>query len=173
MLIPILLDVDGVLVHSASIEAARTTSREPEGSSFYYAAQVDPLCAARLLRLFRAAEGVRWVLCSEWRRWDSHRAGLKRALYSAGFDRMEVRMDATPYLGQFKDDARRTEECKAYLATWNRAQGSHLKPEEVLVLDDGIVSGFHQAHPRPNHFTGGLQDSHVEEAIAFLQAKSR
>ena len=173
MLIPVLLDVDGVLVHSASIAAARATSREPEGSSFYYAAMVDPLCAARLLRLFRAVEGVRWVLCSEWRRWDSHRSGLKRALVNAGFDRMEVRMDATPYLPQSEDDNRRSEECRVYLENWNREQGSHLKPEEVLVLDDGIVSDFHQAHPRPNYFTGGLQDFHVEEAIAFLQAKSR
>jgi hypothetical protein len=154
------LDVDGVLVHSGTIDGGRT-SGEPHGSSFFYAAQVDPACAARLFRLCEAT-GAKLVVASAWRNFDAQMSGLRRALFAAGFSRRPWIGSTGTIPGALDGPARRAAECQQWLDT---------HPEAGLrsfVLDDGWVPGFLQLEARPAYFAGGLLDVHVEEAIRLL-----
>ena len=163
------LDVDGVLVHSGSVEGGRA-SGEPCGSSFYYAAQVDPACGARVKRIVEET-GARIVVSSTWRRFEAQMSGLRRALLNAGFDRRtlrEVLVGSTPTLGGTglvtaiaQDRTERQMEVEAWLA-------QHPEITSYLVIDDHPLPGHPQLEPRPDYFGGGLLEAHIEQATRIL-----
>ena len=151
------LDVDGVLVHSGTVNLGRETG-EPFGSSFYHAATVDLACVQRVLRIVEAT-GAKIVVTSTWRRFDGASTALRRAFLNAGVDRRALRdlfVGSTPHLGEKRD-----EEIRAWLA-------EHQGTTSYIVIDDGIVGKHPQLTDRPNHFTGGILDAHVDEAIHIL-----
>lgn len=151
------LDVDGVLAHAGTQGKGRGESVD---SSFYYLAQVDPACMLRLKRVLDAT-GAKVVVSSTWRRWDAPMTGLRRAFLDAGFDRIGLRgiwMGSTPYL----PSERREDEITLWLK-------EHPEVTKYAVLDDGFIPGHPQLDSRPNHFTGGLQDEHVDVLIGLLQ----
>lgn len=152
------LDVDGVLVHSGSLARGRA-SGEPGGSSFFHAATVDPDCALRLKRILDTT-GAKIVVSSVWRRFDAQMIGLHRAILNAGYPNgRAVRAlfaGSTPHLG---------EDRPAEIAAWLAA---HPEVTRHVVLDDGPIPGHPQVEPRPNHFEGGLLDSHADQAIRLL-----
>jgi hypothetical protein len=155
----IFLDVHGVLVHSETVGRGKATG-EAFGTSFYHAATVDHACVQRVMRIVRAT-GARIVLSSTWRRFAGQSNGLRHAFVQAGVDRREVRAlfwGATPHLGE-----NRAEEVTEWIGS-----NPDVDVERYLVIDDGVVGNHPQLSNRPNHFTGGLQDHHVEEAIRLL-----
>lgn len=153
------LDVDGVLVHHDSIGGARASG---ERGSFYYAAMVDPACAARLVRVL-AQTDAQVVVSSTWRQVPEQVSGLRRALLAAGLSKAQCRTFAyTEQRNDVREDAvRRHVECRAWLLG-----APHVT--RILCLDDGWVSPDWAFDPLPNYFTGGLLDAHVEPAIAWL-----
>lgn len=161
-MIVIFLDVDGVLVHSDSIGGGRA-SGEPGGSSFFFAAQIDPACVARLFRLCEAT-GAKLVLASAWRMHEAQVTGLRRALIAAGFPRRGTLLGRTGTLpGPLDGPARRAAEIQAWLDTCS------LPGVRPFVLDDGYVPGFPQLNDRPSYFGGGLQDTHLDAALTLLR----
>jgi hypothetical protein len=153
----IFLDVDGVLMHSGTIERGKL-SREPRDSSFYHAVLIDPVCVGRLMRIVRETD-AKLVLASAWRKYDHQSTGLHRAFVTWGLSGREVRelfTGSTPVAG---DDR------AAEISAWLKAR---LDVTSYVVIDDSIVQGHPQANPRPDHFDGGLQDATVEDAIRIL-----
>lgn len=151
------LDIDGVLLHVGTQGLGRT-SGEPWGSSFYFAATLDPACVLRLKKVLDAT-GARVVVSSVWRTHDDQMTGLRRAMLNAGYDRQALRdvfVGATPVIGQERDV-----EVTAWLS-------KHPEVTKYVVLDDGVVGSHPQLDSRPNHFEGGLLDSHVEALVALL-----
>lgn len=155
----IFLDVDGVLVHSGTIDLGKQTG-EAFGTSFYHAATVDLACVQRVLRIVEAT-GAKIVVSSVWRRFDGQSTALRRAFLSVGVERRELRkllVGSTPHLGEKRD-----EEVSAWLK-------EHPEVARYLVIDDDIIGTHPQLTDRPNQFADGLLDSHVEEAIRILGA---
>lgn len=155
----IFLDVDGVLVHSGTVGLGKETG-EAFGTSFYHAATIDQECLKRLLRIVEAT-GAKIVVSSVWRRFDGQSTALRRAFATAGVERRALReliIGSTPHLGEKRD-----EEVSAWLK-------EHPDTTSYLVIDDGIVGKHPQLNDRPNHFEGGLLESHVEEATRILNA---
>ena len=154
----IFLDIDGVLAHSKSIP----NGRKVDGKySFKWAAQIDPECAKRVVRIVRAT-GAQIVISSTWRRDHTQVTGIKRALVAAGMVRNEMLgvWEKTPWMPSSKEP--RATEILSWLA-------EHPEVERHVVLDDGWTPGCSTlSSPLPNHFSDGLQDSHADEAIAIL-----
>lgn len=151
------LDVDGVLVHQGTVGNGKVIG-EPWGSSFYFAATVDPACALRVKRIIDTT-GAKIVVSSVWRSHTAQMTGLHKALSLAGFDRRELRkviVGSTPVLRQ---------ERPAEIAAW---LAEHPEVEKYVVLDDGYIAGHPQVDPIPNYATGGLQDATVDAIIARL-----
>lgn len=154
------LDVDGVLVHAASVGGGRASG---ESGSFCYAAMVDPACAGRLARILAQTDAT-VVVTSTWRQDPQQLAGLRRALLAAGVPRERCRaFECTPTFNHIRQDRlRRHAECMDWLSR-------HSEVTRVLALDDGWVSPDWAFDPLPNYFTGGLLDLHVERSLAWFR----
>jgi hypothetical protein len=154
------LDVDGVLVHSGTTNGGRLIG-EPWGSSFYFAATIDPACASRVKQIVDRT-GVKLVVSSVWRTHAAQMTGLKRALIQAGFERRQLRevvIGATAVMEQNKP-----KEILAWLEEYKR-----LGIERYSALDDSYLEGVNQVNPLPNWHTGGLQDETVERLVEYFK----
>ncbi len=156
----VFLDVDGVLVHQASLASVRERTTEPWGSSFYHAATICPSAMAEVKRVLDVT-GARVVISSVWRNHESQVSGLKRALLAVGYERQFLRdlfVGRTPNLGED-----RAAEIQAWL-------DAHIDVTRYLVVDDGEVGAHPQLDPRPSFWMGGFLARHADQAITLLEA---
>lgn len=146
----ILLNVDGVLVHDASLAAAGNI---PLGRD-YFARIIDPACVLRLARIVQFT-GASAVVTSPWRRVEEQRAGLVVALRRGGLRYSDMLVMPSDIAAENRD---------AYI------HGLLAGGEDgrAVALDDCPAPAATALDPRPSFFNGGLLDIHVDQAIQVL-----
>ena len=151
----IFLDLDGVLNSRKYILQCENFDDPKQ--------QLDPVAIARLNRITDTVSDVRIVIISTWRLAFIHAPDavgkLRESMASYGITGTIV--DMTPELvlmGKHRGD-----EIKMWLATQEQD-----KIDVFVVLDDESVTNMDEYLIKTS-FDDGLQDSHVERAIAILQ----
>jgi len=156
----IALDVDGVLNHRG------TFAKQPGNNKC-----IDPNAVKRLRRIVDAT-GAKIVVSSTWRLFPDHLDALRCALDICGLPE-DVIVGATPSKGLIDHgdgvvswvSATRGSEIKAWL-------DEH--PTDTFVILDDDWDGMAENGLLPRYiqtdFADGLQDEHVERAIALLNA---
>jgi len=153
----IMLDVDGVMVHSKTVGRSRG-----HNGIWAHLAQLDEEAVARVVRIVQAT-GARLVLSSMWRRHADQRNALGKAFYTAGLRRSLTTFGRmrTPHFGHLPGEIRRDEEIR----TWLLANPG---VRRAIFIDDEPIKAIPGVWIENGHFTGGIQEYHVAEAIALL-----
>lgn len=153
----IFLDIDGVL--NSALFLAESTDGEGViivDGEFDATAHIDPSCVTRLNALIEAT-GARVILSSSWRR----SFGLEktqRSLQTKGFAHQLADCTAR-FVGQ-----ERHVEIRHFLSMFT-------EPPSFVILDDDLEAGvgFGESFV---HVADGLEDHHVERAIAILSRRA-
>ena len=156
------VDFDGVLNSLAYVHAHRG-ARPSRILERVWAAKLDPMAIARLNRIVEAT-GAGVVICSSWRHY-APLGALRRLLRARGFVGRVV--GVTPAIR----GAKRGAECVAWLSTHRREAWA------FAALDDDC--DYEPMMDRlvwtssPSYRRDGLEDRHVDVAIALLQKSAR
>ena len=147
----VFLDIDGVLNCAATF-----TSNETRMLGRYF---LDPAMLARLDRIVDAT-GARIVISSCWRIGDGGQ-GVARILAAAGLRHADAVVGETSRLGG---------ERGLEIADWMKPRWD---VEAFVILDDDNDMGQLTPHLVKTSWLEGLQDQHVEWAIATLGREER
>ncbi len=159
----IFLDFDGV-VNSEEYSRLRRIAGHGEPGSFLYreSDEIDPIAVARLNRIIEAT-GAKVCISSTWR--ILHKIGeLAGFLRTAGFAGEVIGM--TPR--QSGPSPRRGNEIAQWIESHNARPMRHGSVEAFVILDDDADMEHLIDHLVQTDGSAGLEDHHVERAIAML-----
>jgi hypothetical protein len=155
----IFLDIDGVLNSRNYITKMGDLWDDPKY-------QMDPAAVARLNRITDAT-GASIVIISTWRLAFTHCLDkLQACMASYGITGQVIGM--TPDLVAMQGSlyvARATR--GGEVDQWMFDNTMPMAKDNIVILDDETVDGWQDVHIKTN-FDDGLQDSHVDRAIALL-----
>ncbi len=146
----IFLDVDGVLVHNKTVANGRDQER-----LWRFYAQLDEACVKRLVHILKHTD-ARIVVSSTWRMLDHAMAALGKALRQHGAPHRR-----STIIGRTGNARTRLKEMQAWLA-------EHPEIEHYIAIDDEFFATFPSVHVNHGFQNGGLQDEHVDQAVALL-----
>lgn len=162
----IFLDVDGVL---NDLSWSKQQIERIKQQKTHERCEINPACVARLARIVRRT-GAKIVLSSTWRHLkDSDDAEIKRMwqylVDSLAQQDMTI-LDCTPVL-----PGNRPEE----IASWLLYRKAEV--ETFVILDDDFTAKDYEPYGLDKHLVkteyfsldGGLQERHVDQAIAILE----
>ncbi len=152
----IFLDFDGVL-NSEEYSRLRNIMGAKDSGSFMHrsSGQVDPVAVARLNRIVEST-GAAVCISSTWRR--LHIIGeLNAILRERGFAGRVV--GATPWLNKPRG---------LEIQDWLDLEGQRHDVEAFVILDDDADMEHLMDHLVQTNGAAGLEDHHVERAIAML-----
>ena len=155
----IFLDIDGVLNSKKYITSMKDLWDDPKY-------QMDPLAVARLNRITDTT-GADIVVSSTWRlAFTHHLDKLQDCMASYGITGRVIGM--TPDLVAMDYNLYMAKPTRGgEIDQWLFDNTNPMAKDYVIVLDDETVDGWRHVHVKTN-FDDGLQDSHVDQAIALL-----
>jgi hypothetical protein len=168
----IFLDIDGVL---NSHPWMQTLPKLKLGTTLEWGAMIDPTAVERLNRIVDAT-GAAIVVSSSWRNFLTV-AQLRAILKERGFHGLVIA--STPRDEEFPPNCERGTQIDAFLKTFKVECGSNCdcvnfyQIESFVILDDDADMAPHMDHLVRTTFATGLQDEHVEQAIAMLSIKHK
>ena len=163
----IFLDFDGVLNGADWLRKTQNGNVDPAGYAHYINNPCDPELVSRLNRIV-ATTNAKIVISSSWRIGYTL-AALRGFLKKAGFEHPHSIYDRTPRLNGADDQ--RGDEIQAWLDRYIETEKHHV--ETYVILDDDSDMKHLKHKLVQTNTLVGLQDEHVDRAIAILMETTK